>query len=70
MKTVAGIVVAAWAALACVAAPCGVVSFSMKVAKSTEQPQKVIMSFGNSMPLVCHQRLGNNSQKVKHSGPG
>ena len=39
-----GMVVGVLAALSCAAAPCGVVSFSMKVAKSTEQPQKVITS--------------------------
>ena len=44
MKAVCLVVVAAWAALSCAAAPVGVVSFSMKVAKSTEQPQKVITS--------------------------
>ena len=44
MKAVSLMVVGVLAALACAAAPCGVVSFSMKVAKSTDQPQKVITS--------------------------
>ena len=44
MRTLSLMVATALAALSCVAAPCGVVSFSMKVAQSTAQPQKVITS--------------------------
>ena len=44
MKASRLMVATALAALSCVAAPCGVVSFSMKVAQTTEQPQKVITS--------------------------
>ena len=44
MKASRLMAVSVLAALSCAAAPCGVVSFSMKVAQSTEQPQKAITS--------------------------